>query len=223
MTIDLDYFDSYKCIIGCDEVGRGPIAGPVNACSVKITKEHQVLVKFLHQMGVTDSKKLSSKKRLSILAQLEIDLELLELNKVHSVKGRYGEFSFVITECSPIEIDQMNILQAALKCMQTASDYLIEPSSIVLVDGNRPFVSKGEKLQTIVQGDSKSSVISLASIIAKEYRDKLMQKFHEQFPGYDFHKNAGYPTQVHKEALINLGMTPIHRKTFKGVKELLEK
>lgn len=221
MEFDQAYFENYEGVIGCDEVGRGPIAGPVNACAVYINQENKSLVKHLSDLGVTDSKKLSSKKRIKILESFGIDPLSISLNKVTKIPTEYGEFLFVVSEKSPEQIDQINILQAALLCMKESSDKLITDNNIVLVDGNKTFESKAKEIQAVVKGDSKSCVIGLASIIAKEFRDKKMEGYEKVFPGYGLGKNAGYPTKVHKEALVSLGITPIHRKTFKGVKELI--
>ena len=217
--MDLEFFNTYDELIGCDEVGRGPIAGPVNGCAVKITKLNSGLINFLESLGVTDSKKLTTKKRLIILEKLSIDLKNLNIHEEYTIKLSEGEFSFIIGEHSPKDIDKMNILQASLSCMKNASEPLIEKKSKILIDGNKTFVIENVDIEAIVKGDSKSTVIALASIIAKEYRDLLMQKFDIQYPGYGLARHAGYPTKAHKEAVVNLGVTPIHRKSFKGVKE----
>ena len=221
MSIDENFIQNYKCLIGCDEVGRGPIAGPVNACSVRVTKENRMLLTELKILGVTDSKKLSQKKRLAILEKLNIQITEIKINKKYTVKTAVGEFSYVVSEKSPEEIDKINILQASLGCMQSSSNILVLDNSKILVDGNKVFESLGDSIEAVVKGDSKSTVIGLASIIAKEYRDQLMEAYDKKFPGYSLKKNAGYPTKVHKQAVIDLGVTPIHRKTFKGVKEYL--
>lgn len=221
MSIDQNYFHSYQAIIGCDEVGRGPIAGPVNACAVQITKENFELIKSLQDLGVTDSKKLTQKKRLNILEALGIDLASLKINQKYVSLYAGGEIKFFISEMSPEEIDKINILQAALRCMQNSSEKLMHEHAVVLVDGNKTFETSAKNIEAIVKGDSKSATIGLASIIAKEYRDHLMEKLDLQYPGYGFAKHAGYPTVTHKEAVATLGVTPIHRKTFKGVREHL--
>lgn len=223
MSIDNNFFNNFDCLIGCDEVGRGPIAGPVNACSVRLKKEDKNLLKEFELLGVTDSKKLTQKKRLNILKSLQIDLNKIKLNEEFVISYKDNQFSFIVSEKSPEEIDKINILQAALGCMQISSNNLVLSNSKVLVDGNKTFDSLGESIEAVVKGDSKSSVIGLASIIAKEYRDNLMAEFDQEFPGYSLAKNAGYPTKAHKQAVIDLGVTPIHRKSFKGVKEYLDK
>jgi ribonuclease HII len=217
--LDIEFLNLYDELIGCDEVGRGPIAGPVNGCAVRVSKVNKGLITFLESLGVTDSKKLTTKKRLIILEKLGIDLEILTVHKKYNIKLDQGEFSFVIGEHSPEDIDRINILQASLSCMKNASLPLIEKKSKILVDGNKTFEIENSDIEAIVKGDSKSTVIALASIIAKEYRDLLMQKYDLQYPGYGLARHAGYPTKAHKEAVVELGVTPIHRKSFKGVKE----
>lgn len=212
---DQKYFDSYKFIIGCDEVGRGPIAGPVVGCAVKLSYDQEFL-NHLVELGVTDSKKLTTKKRQKILSELSIEKDL-NCFKLFETKN----FSFVLWEHGPLEIDEMNILQASLSCMQNASEKMICRDSIVLVDGNQKFKNFKYPLETIVKGDSKSLAIALASIIAKEFRDNKMIELDKIYPGYGLAKHAGYPTKAHKEAVIQLGVTSIHRKSFKGVKEFI--
>jgi ribonuclease HII len=217
---DLKFFETYDDIIGCDEVGRGPIAGPVNGCAVLINKKDKNLVSFLQNLNVTDSKKLSTKKRLTILDSLNIDVTTLKVNNPYRVSTLDGEFHFVLGEKSPQEIDDLNILQASLLCMKEASAHFVSKKSIILIDGNKSFDSQSE-VQTVIKGDTKSTIIAIASIIAKEFRDHLMQEYDKEFPGYGLAAHAGYPTVKHKEAVKNLGVTEIHRKSFKGVKEYI--
>ena len=116
----------------------------------------------------------------------------------------------------------MNILQASLSAMKQASLSLnANEQDQILIDGNKTFTIENCRIDAVIKGDSKSRVIALASIIAKVYRDKLMQKYGKKYPGYGLENHAGYPTKFHKEAIIQLGVTPIHRKTFKGVKEFI--
>jgi ribonuclease HII len=217
-NFDLDFFNSYQAIVGCDEVGRGPIAGPVNGCAVLLNKENAGLIPFLQNLNVTDSKKLSSQKRQIILEALNIDIKSLRINKAYRVSTLKGEFHFVIGQKSPQEIDQINILQASLLCMKEASDHFSNNKSLILIDGNKSFESSSD-LKTVIKGDSKSTIIAIASIIAKEFRDYLMRAYEVEFPGYGFSDHAGYPTVKHKEAIKTLGVSEIHRRSFKGVKE----
>ena len=223
MEIDLDVLKSFGAIIGCDEVGRGPIAGPVNACAAKITKSNKLILKKLIELNVTDSKKLSDKKRNVILDKLKIDVSKIILNKVYANNTLGEEFSFCVTEHTHEEIDQMNILQASLSAMKNASDQLVEKNSKVLIDGNKTFKVKCEaEAEAVVKGDSKVVAIGLASIIAKVFRDEKMKAYDKQYPGYSLGKHAGYPTKEHRNAVQEIGPSPIHRKTFKGVKEFFQ-
>lgn len=219
--MDLEFFNKYDCLIGCDEVGRGPIAGPVNACAVFIERDHKEIISHLSELGVTDSKKLTQKKRLLILEKLGINIASLKVGVIYNLEFLGFEFKFILSELSPLEIDKINILQASLECMKRSAENLIKSNTLVLIDGNKTFNSTKAELMSVVKGDSKSVVIGLASIIAKEYRDELMVKLDKVYPGYGLAKHAGYPTKIHKEAVKNLGVTDIHRKSFKGVKEFL--
>ena len=210
------YFERYSAVIGCDEVGRGPIAGPVVGCAV-ILKNNKYFLQQLQELGVTDSKKLTHKKRQNILQALTIDAR--ECFK----KVTHEKFSYVLWEHSPAQIDEMNILQASLSCMSQAAKKLLQDNSVVLVDGNHAFKNFPADTLAVVKGDSKSLAIGLASIIAKEFRDEKMRHFDQLYPGYGLAKHAGYPTAFHKEAVKNLGVTPIHRKSFRGVKEYVKR
>ncbi len=202
MNSDLILFDEnvrsagYRRLCGVDEVGRGPLAGPVVAAAV-------ILDITCLPEGLNDSKKLSQKKRVA--------LEELLLDGPHAI---------AIGVCTPGEIDKINILQASLLAMKRAVTDIGQPPDFVLVDGNKrvPFEYPQE---TVVGGDGRSASIAAASIIAKEYRDRLMANYALEYPGYGFESNMGYPTTTHRAALAELGPTPIHRRTFKGVRELL--
>lgn len=213
---------NHEYIFATDEVGRGPLAGPVVACAVEV-KNNQFLQTFLHELqefGVTDSKKLSTKKRKDIIKKYFGEIKDLSFDKkITLIKG---EVSLVLTKMSPDEIDEVNILQASLLSMRKAILQLKSNStSVVLVDGNKTIKNLHESLEIfpIVKGDSKSVLIALASIFAKEYRDYLMGEYAVKYPGYGLESHAGYPTKAHLEAIKKLGITDIHRKTFKGVKE----
>ena len=182
-------------IIGVDEVGRGPLAGPVISAAIILNKE-------IIPEGINDSKKLSKKKRIIINEQL------------------ISHHSYAIGMATVEEIDKINILQASLLAMKRAILGLkIVPKSI-LVDGNK-LPDLEYKMYPIVKGDSKSASIAAASIIAKVYRDKLMEDLSIQYPGYYWEKNSGYGTKQHLLALNNLGVTPIHRKTFAPIYNML--
>ena len=182
-------------IIGVDEVGRGPLAGPVISAAIILNKE-------IIPEGINDSKKLSKKKRIIINEQLIL------------------HHSYAIGVATVEEIDKINILQASLLAMKRAILGLkIVPKSI-LIDGNK-LPDLEYKMYPIVKGDSKSASIAAASIIAKVYRDKLMEDLSIQYPGYYWEKNSGYGTKQHLLALNNLGVTPIHRKTFAPIYNML--
>ena len=183
-------------VAGVDEVGRGPLAGPVVAAAVVLDTEARV-------PGLADSKQLSHGRRVVLAGQIKA--------LAHA---------WCIGVASVEEIERLNILQAALLAMRRAVLGLHRAPHRVLVDGNRapmlPFV-----VETIVGGDRSVAAISAASILAKVYRDHLMERLDPMYPGYEFAANKGYPTPKHRHALRSLGYCCIHRRTFKGVKECL--
>ncbi|PHR30557.1 MAG: ribonuclease HII [Desulfotalea sp.] len=183
----------YKSIAGCDEVGRGPLAGPVVAAAV-------VLPPSIDPTIYLDSKILSHRKR-ELLAQSLIDLG-----------ARIG-----IAFIDESEIDRINILQASLLAMKIATENIEgTPVDFLLVDGKfKAPVSIDQ--QAMIKGESKSASIAAASIIAKVRRDQFMVCMHEKYPIYNFRKNKGYPTKEHREALKEFGPCPIHRRSFNGV------
>ena len=211
MEFDLKYFQNFNAIIGCDEVGRGPLAGPVVGCAARVEVSS---LQLLQDLGLTDSKKLTDKKREKIISELSIEL-------IAHKKIDHKLFSYCLWEHGPEEIDQMNILQASLSAMKHSAQAVVSEKEIILIDGNKTFDLGHSQIESVVKGDSKSLVIGLASVIAKVYRDRLMRDYGEKYPGYGLEKHAGYPTKSHKEAISKLGITPIHRKTFKGVKEFV--
>ena len=178
-----------KLVAGVDEVGRGCLAGPVIAAAVILKNNIP---------GLKDSKKLSKKKRE------ELSLIIMQ--------NSYFSFG----SSSPKEIDEINILQASLLAMKRAILNLsVEPGKI-LIDGiHKPDLNTDT--QTIISGDSYIDEISAASIIAKVYRDNLMMQFDKEYPNFYFSSHMGYGTKMHKAAIKKYGITPIHRKTFKGV------
>ncbi|MDA8793279.1 ribonuclease HII [Bacteriovoracaceae bacterium] len=222
------FLKNYQYFLGVDEVGRGPLAGPVISCAFSLShKDLASFEAFSIDNNVTDSKKLSAKKRAIILEELNVDLAELIPHKVY--KTRFG--SFALGSCDHNEIDKINILQASLKSMVKASSELLKSQklnldkTIVLIDGNKKISLPSEfgkvTQETIVKGDSKCCLISIASIIAKEYRDALMVRYDEEYPGYNLGKHAGYPTVAHKLAIQTLGPSKIHRASFRGVKEYI--
>ena len=216
--MEREYFKDYTGVIGCDEVGRGPIAGPVNACAVRIISPKAI--ELLRDFNVTDSKKLTDKKRNLILEKLGIHVKDILTGKkyIYDLNGLY--FEYCVTEHSHEEIDQMNILKASLSAMKMASHVLAKKNELILIDGNKTFESD-YNVEAIVKGDSKMASIGMASIIAKVFRDEKMKEYDVLYPGYHLSKHAGYPTKEHKLAVEKIGPSPIHRKTFKGVKEFI--
>lgn len=214
---DFSYIAGHKgplFLCGVDEVGRGPLAGPVVACGVALqlekVSELKSYLQELWHLGVRDSKKLSSLQRKKVL---------------ESLKKSSLPFRFSIQERSPQVIDDINILQASLESMKSCFLQLIKAYSevkkgIVLIDGNRLPSLKDLplrpilELKSIVKGDQKCGLIALASVIAKEYRDNLMIRLHEEYPQYGWAQNAGYPTLQHREAILRYGLTPHHRRSF---------
>ena len=176
---------------GCDEVGRGCLCGPVVAAAV-------VLDDNFEQNLVNDSKKLNFKTRL-------------ELNDY--IKNNVKDYA--IAELSPEFIDQHNILNASIHAMHNALDKLTIRPELILVDGNKFHPYNYIPHQCIVKGDSKVLSIAAASILAKNYRDQLMIRLHEEFPEYGWNKNMGYATKVHIEALKKFGPTKYHRQSFR--------
>jgi ribonuclease HII len=183
--------------VGIDEAGRGPLAGPVIAAAIYIPED--LLID-----GIRDSKELTPKKRRALY-------ELLLQHK---------DIDYGIGVSSPEEIDQINILQATFEAMKSAVSKLKRRPDILFIDGNRgPLINIEKRL--VVQGDKKVRSIAAASIIAKEYRDDLMNELHILYPQYDFAKHKGYPTASHMEALKKYGPSPVHRKSFGPVQELV--
>lgn len=225
--MELEYFNQYTNVMGVDEVGRGPLAGPVVSCAVQVIaksgKVYQALNDFLADLEVTDSKKLSDKKRKSICTELGVDVHTLEPSKVYTITENDDlKIVYCVGEVSAEDIDEMNILQASLFSMKLACLQMIDDSqTALLIDGNQFLKLKKKNVNEypIVKGDSKSLIIGLASVIAKQYRDELMVELAQQYPEYGFEKHAGYPTKQHKEAIANVGPSKIHRLSFKGVKE----
>lgn len=189
--------EGYTLIAGVDEVGRGPLAGPVAATAIIMPKDCYI-------EGVTDSKKVSPKKRKELKNQI--------LEKAIAVS------TIFINEKI---IDEVNIYEATKLAMYQAINELDPKPDYVLIDAmpldlDIPHAS-------IIKGDEKSFTIACASIIAKEARDELMDEFDQKYPEYDFKQNKGYPTKKHRNALLTYGVTPIHRRTYGPVKVAIQK
>jgi ribonuclease HII len=192
---EVDCCDSQ--LAGVDEVGRGPLAGDVVAAAVILDPDNPI-------PGLRDSKKLSAIKR-EFLADLI----------------RERALCWSIGRCSVDEIDDINILQASLLAMHRAVQGLTLQPAYVLVDGNR-LPSWTYPSEPVVKGDDRVPAIAAASIIAKVQRDQEMFLLDQRYPGYGFAQHKGYPTALHIQALSDLGVTPVHRRTFKPVKNLLD-
>lgn len=234
--VDQNYFQKYSSknnifIAGCDEVGRGPLAGPVVAACASLhqktynKKEFTEILDLLKLLGVSDSKKIPQIKREEIIEDLGLELRSDQILSLEISKNT--DFRICIQEISVDIIDEINILNASLLAMKKSfvKTHKEDFEGVVLIDGNKKFISDRNHImyESIVKGDSKSLIIGLASIVAKVYRDRLMQSYSKEYPGYFWEKNAGYGTAQHLEAILQIGITPIHRKSFKGVKEHYEK
>ncbi|MDX1684392.1 MAG: ribonuclease HII [Saprospiraceae bacterium] len=178
-------------IAGCDEAGRGCLAGPVTAAAVILPED------FYHD-ELDDSKKLSEDKRNELR-------KVIETHALH----------FAVAHLSPEEIDEHNILKASFLAMHKALDGLGAPMEMILVDGNRFIPYKNIPYKCMIKGDGRYLSIAAASILAKTYRDEYMCQIHDQFPEYGWIRNKGYPTKVHREAIMRSGPTPFHRKSFR--------
>jgi ribonuclease HII len=186
----------YARIVGVDEVGRGPLSGPVVAAAVWLDPNNI-------PEGMNDSKKLTAKRREALYDQI---LAVADVS---------------IASCSVEEIDEINILQASLRAMERAVAGLQSKADYVLVDGNKIPAAFGLDSEAIVKGDARSLSISAASIVAKTWRDRLMVDLAQQYPGYGWEKNAGYGTKLHMEGLAKFGVTPHHRRSFKPIHKML--
>ncbi len=184
-----------KTIIGTDEAGRGPAAGGVFAAAVCFEKVTEGLIKDLEILN--DSKKLTAKKRNSIYDVIKNNT----LNEIICVEVE--------------EIEKINILNASLKAMNLACSQIIKtPDVMILVDGNKLIKNFNYPQQFVIKGDSKSASIAAASILAKVTRDRYMEKLHEEFPMYNWAKNAGYLTKEHLDAIDKHGLCKYHRPSF---------
>lgn len=196
--------DGYKAVVGVDEVGRGPLAGPVVACCVLIQRPFLEAQSEAVWAGLTDSKKLSAARR-------EYFFTLL----VESPHVRYQ-----IAQVDVEEIDAINILCATHRAMARALTALNPPADIALVDG-LPVPGLPCPSRSIIKGDSLSLSIAAASVLAKVTRDRMMQELDLQYPHYGFAAHKGYGTRRHLEALRKYGATPCHRKSFQPVRSAL--
>ena len=176
---------------GCDEAGRGCLAGPVVAAAV-------ILPDDFHHPWLNDSKQLTEKRREALRPIIEREA-----------------IAWAVGECSPAEIDEMNILNASIEAMHRAIRALKVPARSVIVDGNRFRPLGNLPWQTFVKGDGRFGNIAAASILAKTHRDGMMRRLAEEFPVYGWEVNKGYPTKAHRKAIADLGPSPWHRSTFR--------
>lgn len=184
------YFSRKHVEAGCDEAGRGCLAGPVVAAAVVLPKRYR------HSL-LNDSKQLTRAERETLRVDIERDA-----------------LAWAVAEVSNAEIDTINILKASFLAMHNAIVQLKVTPSLLLIDGNRFTPYQGIPHECIIKGDGKYLSIAAASILAKTYRDDLMTGLASRFPGYGWETNMGYPTEAHRDGIRKLGITPFHRKTF---------
>lgn len=196
MPLKSHYSDTEILECGCDEVGRGCIAGPVFAAAVILPYNYQ-------NEEINDSKQLSAAKRNQMRMIIERDA-----------------LAWAVGQVSEKEIDKINILQASFLAMTRAVQQLSLKPQLLLIDGNR-FVNRTDiPYKTVVKGDATYLSIAAASILAKCYRDELMERLHEEYPMYGWKDNKGYPTPYHQEAVLKYGNSPYHRRSFQLKRQL---
>jgi len=191
----LPYFAQGEIEAGCDEAGRGCLAGPVVAAAVVLPQG------FSHPL-LNDSKKLTHKQRCELRPIIEKEA-----------------LSWAVDVVDNNEIDAINILRASIKAMHLAIARLTAIPTLLLIDGNRFYPYKEIHHQCIIKGDGKYQSIAAASILAKTHRDELMEKEHLNYPHYGWNQNKGYPTIIHRKAIKDFGLTPLHRKSFRLLDE----
>jgi ribonuclease HII len=184
------YFDKILIEAGCDEAGRGCLAGPVFAAAVILPKKYRNKI-------LNDSKQLNEETRYKLREQIEKDA-----------------IAFAVAQVSNIEIDEINILNASFLGMHRAVDQLNTIPELLLIDGNRFNKYKTIPHQCIIKGDAKFLSIAAASILAKTYRDDFMKEASKTYPQYGWETNMGYPTELHREGIKSHGTTPLHRMSF---------
>lgn len=190
MALKSHFSDTPTVECGCDEVGRGCLAGPVCAAAVILPYDYE-------NADINDSKKLTPAKRQALS-------EVIQREAI----------AYWVSEVSEKEIDEINILNASIKCMNDAVGHLAVKPELLLIDGNRFHDKWKIPYHCVVKGDASYLSIAAASILAKTYRDGLMIRLHEEFPAYDWAHNKGYPSPKHIAALQQFGLTQHHRKSF---------
>ena len=191
----LENYHHKGLVCGCDEAGRGPLAGPVVAAAV-------ILPKNFHHPLLNDSKKISEKHR-------NILRPIIEKSAI----------SFGVGILDHKRIDEINILKASFEAMHVAIDQLSKQPEFIIIDGNKFIPYKEISFECVVKGDGKYNSIAAASILAKTYRDEIMEQLHEKYPVYNWKQNKGYPTLAHREAIKEHGVSPYHRQSFRLLKE----
>ena len=186
----LPYYNENLIEAGCDEAGRGCLAGSVYAAAVILPKDYR-------NDALNDSKRLSASRRYKLREEIMRDA-----------------VAWAVGVVTPSEIDEINILNASILAMHRAVDQLSVRPQALIIDGNRFRPYQDLPYTTIVKGDGKYQSVAAASILAKTFRDDYMKELHEQYPFYGWNHNAGYPTREHREAIREHGITPYHRKTF---------
>ncbi|HIK33453.1 MAG TPA: ribonuclease HII [Oscillatoriales cyanobacterium M4454_W2019_049] len=199
----LDRVETVSDTAGVDEVGRGAWFGPVVAAAVLLSPEAEL---ELAALGVTDSKKLSPKRRQILVGEI-----------------RDRAIDCQIGVATVAEIDRLNILQASLLAMRRAILQLNPAPSMCFIDGNQPISDLNISQQTIVGGDGNSIAIAAASIVAKVWRDELITNLAAEYPQYDLARNKGYGTAKHRQALQQYGVSDLHRRSFRPILELINK
>ena len=185
-----NYYEQGRVEAGCDEAGRGCLAGSVYAAAVILPPDY-------HNERLNDSKKLTARQRYALRQDIERDA-----------------VAWAVGVVTPQEIDQINILNASILAMHRALDQLQVRPEAIIVDGNRFKPYRDLPYTTIVKGDGKYLSIAAASILAKTYRDDYMDRLAEDYPQYDWKSNKGYPTKKHRQAIRECGITPFHRRSF---------
>ena len=187
----LPFFQEELLEAGCDEAGRGCLAGPVFAAAVILPKD------FFHPL-LNDSKQLSEKDRKQLRTEIE-----------------QSALSYAVAAINHAEIDRINILNASFLAMHKALEQLHLKPEFIIIDGNRFKPFQQLRHECIVKGDGKYFSIAAASVLAKTYRDEYMEGLHEEFPHYEWKQNKGYPTNKHRSAVLEFGLSPYHRRTFR--------
>ncbi|MCL6260389.1 ribonuclease HII [Aquiflexum sp. TKW24L] len=193
----IPFLESDRLEAGCDEVGRGCLCGPVVAAAVILPCD------FANEL-VNDSKKLTKSNRQTLVSEI-----------------KSAALAWAVAEASVEEIDTINILHASFLAMSRAVERLNTKPHHLLIDGNRFKSNLDIPYTCIIQGDGKFASIAAASILAKVYRDEMMEQYSQEYPGYGWETNVGYPTRVHREGILKMGLTPLHRKFFRHLPEQL--